>query len=86
MWLKKVVRPLIRLYTDHIVGRQAQINQYLAHLVHNIVREMTRLQISHDALAARLDRLEREKEMLEHRVKTFESMAVIQDDEPDGTK
>lgn len=83
--LKKTVRPFIRLYTDHIVGRQAQINQYLAHLVHNIVRETTRLQISHDSLVAKIDRLEREKELLEHRVKTFETMAVIREEPPDGT-
>lgn len=80
VWIKKLVRPFVRLYTDQIVGRQAQINQYFAHLTHNLVRELTRAQIAQDALAARLDRLEREKEYLETRVKTFESMAVFRED------
>jgi len=76
--LKKFVRPFVRLYTDHIIGRQAQINQYFAHIIHNIVRETTRSQIRQDAMQARLDRLEREKEYLENRLRTFESMAVLQ--------
>jgi len=76
--LKKLVRPFIRLYTDQIIGRQAQINQYFAHIIHNIVRETTRSQIRQDAMQARVDRLEREKEYLENRVRTFESMAVMQ--------
>ncbi|MBN1878492.1 hypothetical protein JW823_00095 [bacterium] len=85
VWIKKLVRPFIRLYTDHIIGRQAQINLYFAHLVHNLVREVTRQQISHDALTARIERLEREKDFLEHRVKTFESMAIIRDQTPNGS-
>src|ERR687898_1617154 len=36
--MKKAVRPVVRLYTDHILKRQAQINLYFAHLVHNNVR------------------------------------------------
>lgn len=78
--IKKLVCPFVRLYTDHIVGRQAQINQYFAHLIHNLVRELTRAQIANDALTARLDRLDREKEILETRLKTFESMAAFRED------
>lgn len=84
--IKKLVRPFIRLYTDHLVGRQAQINLYFSHLVHNLVREITRHQIDNDALKARLDRVEREKEYLENRVKTFESMAVLKDSNTDNPK
>ncbi|HPQ39108.1 MAG TPA: hypothetical protein PLV45_01935 [bacterium] len=75
--VKKLIRPIVRLYTDHIIGRQAQINQYFAHLIHNLVRELTRTQITNDGLTARLDRLEREKEILETRMKTFESMVDL---------
>jgi hypothetical protein len=56
--LKKLVRPIVRLYTDQIVGRQAQLNLYMVHLCHNAVRELVRLQLEHTALRNRCDRLE----------------------------
>ena len=36
-------RPWIRLYTDHPINRQAQINLYLHYLCHNLVRELVKL-------------------------------------------
>lgn len=84
--LKKLIRPLVRLYTDQIIGRQAQINQYFAHLIHNLVRETTRAQVRQDAALARLDRLEKEKEYLENRVKTLEKMVVLQTDTDSNTE
>ena len=35
---KTLVRPLVRLYTDQPLSRQAQINQYLLHLCHHLAR------------------------------------------------
>ena len=58
---KKAVRPFVRLYTDHLMNRQAQINLYLAHLLHNNVRETARLQVELQALRHRLRRLEEER-------------------------
>jgi hypothetical protein len=84
--IKKMVRPFVRLYTDHIVGRQAQINQYFAHLIHNLVRELTRHHIDNNALKAKLERLERENEFLENRVKTFELMILTDEDSTDKTR
>ena len=55
--LKKLVRPWVRLYTDHPLSRQAQINLYLHYLCHNLVRELVRLQIEHTALRNRVDQL-----------------------------
>ena len=55
--LKKLIRPWIRLYTDHPFSRQAQINLYLHYLCHNLVRELVRLQIEHTALRNRVDQL-----------------------------
>ena len=55
---KKAIRPLVRLYTDHILKRQAQINLYFAHLLHDTVRETARLQLENQALRARLEALE----------------------------
>ncbi|MBN1550603.1 hypothetical protein JW979_04000 [bacterium] len=77
---KRMVRPFVRLYTDHIFGRQAQINLYFAHLLHNLVRELTRLQINHTSLKHRTDRLEREKEFFEQRIRTLEKMVKFQSD------
>jgi hypothetical protein len=58
--LKKLVRPWVRLYTDHPLSRQAQINLYLHYLCHNLVRELVKLQVEHAALRNRFDALARE--------------------------
>jgi hypothetical protein len=55
--LKKAVRPWVRLYTDHPLSRQAQINLYLHYLCHNLVRELVKLQVEHAALRNRVDAL-----------------------------
>ena len=44
VFLKRLVRPLVRLYTDPIVVRQAQVNLYLLHVVRTLLTEVTRLQ------------------------------------------
>ncbi len=46
--LKRVVRPIVRLYTDPVVERQRQINLYLLQVVQALLDETTRL---HQALA-----------------------------------
>jgi hypothetical protein len=61
VWLKKLVRPWVRLYTDHPLSRQAQINVYLHDLGHNTVRELVRLQVETAALRNRLDVLEKRR-------------------------
>ena len=55
--LKRLVRPWVRLYTDHPLSRQAQINLYLHYLCHNLVRELVKLQVEHAALRNRMDAL-----------------------------
>jgi hypothetical protein len=57
---KKALRPFVRLYTDHIVKRQAQLNLYFAHVLHHNVRETARLQLELQALRARCEALEKE--------------------------
>jgi hypothetical protein len=42
--LKRLVRPLVRFYTDPLVQRQAQINLYLLRVVEALLEETTRLQ------------------------------------------
>ncbi len=58
---KRLVSPLVRLYTDHVVKRQAQLNQYLYHLLHRSIRENVRLQVEVQQLRARVEALERER-------------------------
>src|SRR5512142_1454121 len=58
--VKRLVRPWIRLYTDHPLSRQAQINLYLHYLCHNLVRELVKLQVEHAALRNKVDALQKE--------------------------
>jgi len=55
VFLKRLVRPWVRLYTDQPLSRQAQINVYLHYVCHNLVREVVRLQIELAALRNRLE-------------------------------
>jgi hypothetical protein len=59
VFLKTLVRPFVRLYTDQPLSRQAQINQYLLHMGHYLAREVVRLQLENSALKRRCDELER---------------------------
>jgi pyruvate kinase len=58
--VKKLVRPVVRLYTDHVLKRQAQINLYFAHLLHNSIRDGAHLQLEVQGLRRRVEELERE--------------------------
>jgi hypothetical protein len=57
---KKLVRPFVRLYTDHLLNRQAQLNLYFAHLLHDSIREGARLELEAQGLRRRVERLEHE--------------------------
>jgi len=59
--LKTLARPWVRLYTDHVVGRQAQINLQQRFLSQKIVAEVVRQQLELAALRARLEKLEAER-------------------------
>ena len=56
------MRPWVRLYTDHPLSRQAQINLYLHYLGHNVVRELVRLQVETAALRNKVEALQKEKD------------------------
>lgn len=80
VWLKKLVRPFVRLYTDHIVDRQAQLNLYLVYLVHNLVKELTRLQIEHRKVDYRCQVLQRDLDWYKDRLRALEDLAVLRED------
>lgn len=79
VFLKKLVRPFVRLYTDHIVDRQAQLNLYMVYLVHNLTRELTRLQIEHRKVDYRCQVLQRDLDWFKDRLRALEDMAVLRD-------
>jgi hypothetical protein len=51
--LKRLVGPVVRLYTNPLVERQAQINLYLLRVVEALLVETTRLQRAVDSLRPR---------------------------------
>jgi hypothetical protein len=59
---KRIVSPLVRLYTDHVLDRQTQINQYMFHLLTSAVREVVRLEMKVASLERRCEALESERE------------------------
>ena len=58
MAIKRLVNPIVRLYTDHVFKRQAQINLCLYHLARHAAVEQARLEAEVDVLRARVNRLE----------------------------
>jgi len=78
---KRIIRPFVRMYTDHILNRQAQLNLYFVHLLHNSIRELTRLQIELISTRSRLDVIEREKDLMMKRQKTLEEKAQIRSED-----
>lgn len=52
--LARLVAPVVRLYMDHPLRRQAQLNVYLATLLRRSFRETARLQLELHALRRRL--------------------------------
>jgi hypothetical protein len=44
VFVKRLLRPFVRLYTDPVVERQAQVNLYLLYAVRSLLIEVTRLQ------------------------------------------
>jgi hypothetical protein len=58
MAIKRLVNPIVRLYTDHVFKRQAQINLSLYHLARQSAVEQARLEAEIDVLRTRLNRLE----------------------------
>jgi len=54
LFAKRLVRPLVRLYTDAIVNRQAQLNLYYAYLLKHAIHDVTRLEIEVTALKSKL--------------------------------
>ena len=55
VFLKSLIRPFVRLYTDPIVVRQAEVNLYLLQAVRALLTEVTRLERQVVELEARIE-------------------------------
>lgn len=73
---RTLLHPLLKLFAnpDHIVHKQSKLNLILTHIVHNLVLELTRLNLEHNALRQRFDSLSRKTDWLEKREKMLEEM------------
>ena len=60
-WAKHAVRPFVRLYTDHILNRQAQINLVLWHFLLDSVRRTLLLELELKQLQHQIDELKRSR-------------------------
>jgi hypothetical protein len=58
---KRLVRPFVRLYTDHVFNRQAQLNLYYMYFLQDAARQIVRLEGEVGRLRQRLEELERAK-------------------------
>jgi hypothetical protein len=52
---KRVVRPFVRLYTDHVLKRQSQVNLYLMYFLQDATRQIVRLELEVADLKRRLE-------------------------------
>lgn len=68
IWSKKLVRPFVRLYTDFLFRRQAQINIYLLRAVRVLVRDQALLRRDQLDQRHKLAALERETHRLRERL------------------
>ena len=69
---KRLLAPVVRLYTDRLFKRQAQLNLHFAGLLHNLTQELTRLRLAVDLLQHRERVLAEEAELLRQRLRLLE--------------
>lgn len=58
---KRLVRPFVRLYTDHVLNRQAQLNLYFMCFAQDAARQIVRLEMETAQLKLRIEELSRER-------------------------
>jgi len=78
---RRVLRPIQKLFWNpnpmiSALSRQADLNRYYAHLLHNLVLELTRLNLEMQELRNRNLQLTGRVDLLARREKTLEDMVV----------
>jgi len=73
---RALTHPILKLFAnpDHVIYKQARLNLNLTHIVHNLVLELTRLNLEHNELRQRFDSLSRKIEWMEKRQQTVEKI------------
>ncbi len=90
--MRAVLRPIQKLFWNpnpmiSALSRQADLNAYYVHVLHNLSLELTRLNLEVQSLKNRSLQLQGRLELQERREKTLESMVVYREDEaPDDER
>ena len=90
---RRLLRPVQKLFWNPnpmiaALSRQSDLNRFYVHLLHNLVLELSRLNLEAQELRSRNLHLSGRLEALERREKTLEAMVVYRDDAAgkDGTR
>ncbi len=83
--VRRLLRPVQKLFWNPnpmiaALSRQSDLNRFSVHLLHNLVLELSRLNLEVQELRSRNLQLAGRLETLERREKTLEGMAVYRDD------
>ena len=83
--VRRVLKPVQKLFWNpnpviYALSRQSDLNRYYVHLFHNLVQELTRLNLEVQDLKSRNLQLQGRLELLARREKTLESMVVYRDE------
>jgi hypothetical protein len=83
--LRRLLRPLQKLFWNPVpliaaLSRQSELNRFQTHLVHNLVLELSRLNLELAELRNRNLQLTGRLEALERREKTLEGLVAYRDD------
>lgn len=90
--VRSLLRPVQKLFWNpnpmiSALSRQADLNAYYIHVLHNLALELTRLNLEVQDLKNRNLQLQGRLELQERREKTLESMVVYREDEtPDSER
>jgi hypothetical protein len=83
--VRRLLRPVQKLFWNPnpmiaALSRQAELNSYYVHLLHNLALELTRLNLEVQELKNRYLQLQGRIELLARREKTLEDMVVYRDE------
>jgi hypothetical protein len=88
--IRRALRPVQKLFWNpnpmiSALSRQSDLNKYYVHLFHNLVLEVTRLNLEIQDLKNRNLQLQGRLELQARREKTLESMVVLREDGEGGS-
>jgi phage shock protein A len=75
---RKMMHPIVKLFfnVDVLIHELNKQDLKLAHLVHNLILELTRLRLKHEELRHRVDALYRRIDFVEKRERTLEEITL----------